>query len=82
MSESNNDFFRLNSIDDLRKLAEIPIENVMKGAMVYGANSPYGALMTEADEFVKANLTPVILYYKAGDEALVTSEEYMNRKFH
>jgi len=82
VSGPNTESQPLNSIEDLRKLAEIPIENVMKGAMVYGANSPYGLLMTEVETFLSANLSPIILYHKADDEALVTSQEYINRKFH
>lgn len=82
MSENEEPNRPLNSIEDLKKLTEIPIENVMRGAMMYGANSPYGLLMAEAEEFIAANLSPIILYHREGDEALVTSEEYMGSKFH
>ena len=81
MPDNEDSTRQLNTIEYLKKLTEIPIENVMRGAMMYGANSPYGILMAEAEEFIAANLSPIILYHREGDEALVTSEEYMGRKF-
>jgi len=66
----------------IKNLEAIPLENIVAATIMYGSNSKYGIMMNDAETFLKENLSPAIYYDRDNQKVIVTSEEFMNRKFH